>query len=121
MNKGELNMPTLKDLQLYKEKNKYYFSALLDFEDKKGFYEISIPRIRLPISLDCAIDYTSSIYGENLVEVDLGFGKLYAEPFGDKNSLFTVTCLEEKVHEMTLAEIEKELGYRIKIKKEHHK
>ena len=42
-------MTTIKDLQLYKENNKYYLSALVEHEDKRGVYEVSIPKIEFPI------------------------------------------------------------------------
>ena len=109
----------LKDLQLYKENNKYYLSALLDQETKNGYYEVSVPRIRLPISFDCHINCETDTYfgvPHHTVTIDLGFGDLYVEPFDDDNNYYTEKCLEEKVHEMTLAEIEKELGYKIKLK-----
>lgn len=109
-------MTTINDLKLYKENGKYYLSALIDHDDKNGYYQISIPKIRLPIS-HCSINDTS--YGAccRTFGVDLGFGELYAEPLGDEEEYYcTITCLEEKVHEMTLAEIERELGYKIKLK-----
>lgn len=113
-------MATLKDLKLYKEHDKHYLSALLEYEDKRGIYEVSIPKIELPIASDCSIDYTYEASGHRpntIVTVDFGFGKLYAAPVDDDNKLyFTLTCIEEKVRKMTLAEIEKELGYKIELK-----
>ena len=112
---------TVKDLQLYKENNRYYLSALLDHEDKKGYYEVSVPKINLPISLCCGINTETDTYfgvPHHTVTIDLGFGGLYVEPFNDENNHFTMTCLDEKVHKMTLAEIEKELGYKIELQKE---
>ena len=112
-------MATLKDLKLYKENEKYYLSALLIHEDKEGVYEASIPKIELPIASDCSIDYTHETYGyhpETIFTVDFGFGKLYVLPFDDDKNYCTLTCIEEKVRKMTLAEIEKELGYKIELK-----
>lgn len=113
-------MATLKDLKLYKENDKYYLSALLIHEDKRGIYEVSIPKIELPIASDCSIDYTYGACGyfpNTTLTVDFGFGKLYAVPVDDDNKLyFTLTCIEEKVRKMTLAEIERELGYKIELK-----
>lgn len=114
----------LKDLQLYKENNKYYLSAIFDYENKKGFYELSVPKIEFPVSQHCEVNLTSG-YDElhvpyRIVDVDLGFGKiLYAKSFNDEKDFFTLTCLEEKVHKMTLGEIEKELGYKIELQKEN--
>ena len=115
---------TIKDLQLYKEDNQYYFSAVFNYEDKKGYYEISVPKIKLPISY-CQVSTESSYdiwYGhQKIAKVDFGFCTLDAFPvaIGNQETLFTMKCIEEKVHKMTLAEIEKELGYKIELKKEN--
>ena len=112
----------LKDLQLYKENNKYYLSALLDQETKKGYYEVSVPRIRLPITFGCSINTETDTYfgvPHRTVTIDLGFAELSVEPFDDDNNYYTEKCIGEKVHEMTLDEIEKELGYKVKLKKEN--
>jgi hypothetical protein len=114
----------VKDLQLYKENNKYYLSALLDGEDKRGCYEVSIPKIRIPISFDCFVhNETDTCFGVpyRTVTTDLGFGELYVEPFDDDNNYYTMKVLSEKVHKMTLAEIEKELGYKIELQEENNK
>lgn len=110
-------MTTINDLNLYKEDGQYYLAALIDQDNKDGYFQIYIPKIRLPISSQCSIYSTS--YGAccRTVGVDLGFGELYAEPIDDEGKCYcTITCLKEKVHEMTLAEIERELGYKIKLK-----
>ena len=110
----------LKDLQLYKENDRYYLSAIFDQEDKAGFYEVSVPKILLPISPNCSIDIDvgTTIFGVlyETVAVDFGIVKLYAEPFDSARSFYTKKLISEKVHEMTLEEIERELGYKIKIK-----
>ena len=111
----------LNDLQLYKENNKYYLSAIFDYEDKKGFYELSVPKIEFPVSQHCEVNLVSGHDELNvpyrIVDVDLGFGSLlYAKSFNSEGDFFKLTCLEEKVHEMTLDEIEKALGYKIKLK-----
>ena len=112
-------MEIIKDLQLYKENNKYYLSALVNYEDNSGVYEMSIPKIKFPVGRNCVIGKT---IGERnykpytTVSLDFGLGELYAEPFDDSGNYYTVTCVEEKVHKMTLSDIEKELGYKIELK-----
>ena len=107
-------MAQVKDLKLYKENNKYYLAALIVHEDKNGIYEVSIPKIELPIKSECEINCTQS-YMDKVVSIDFGFGELYAQPFDENDAYFTLTCLEEKIHKMTLPEIEKELGYKIEL------
>ena len=114
-------MTTIKDLKLYKEDNKYYLSAFIDYENKQGIYEISVPKIKLPITQNCCINNTSGTCDSKFyttVSIDFGLGELYAEPFDDSGHYYTVTCIEEKVHKMTLADIEKELGYKIELKED---
>lgn len=112
---------TVKDLQLYKENNQYYLSTVLNYEDKSGYYEISVPKIELPIS-NCQVSIESAYdiwcgY-QKTAKVDFGFCILDALPVVTDNqeTLFTMKCIEEKVHPMTLDEIEKELGYKIELK-----
>lgn len=112
----------LTDLQLYKEDDKYYLCAKFLHEDKGGVHEVSIPKIEFPVSPNCDVSFNSGWNDVNtpfrFIAVDFGFVNtlFYAKPFNDEGHLFTMTCLEEKVHEMTLAEIEKALGYKIKLK-----
>ena len=98
---------TIKDLQLYKENDQYYFSAVFNYEDKKGYYEISVPKIALPISY-CQIS-TASSYDiwdgyQKTAAVDFGFCTLDALPVGVDNHeiLFTMKCIEEKSVLMSL-------------------
>ena len=113
----------LTDLKLYQENNNYYLSAKFLHEDKKGYYEVSIPKIDLHVSPNCEVNISGGhdCFGApyKIVDVDFGFGLLYAKPFNEKGNFFTTTCLEEKVHKMTLTEIEKELGYKIELQKEN--
>lgn len=114
-------MTTIKDLQLYKENNQYYLSALVNYEDKSGIYEISIPKIKLPVGRNCIINNTISERNYKpytTVSIDFGLGELYADPFDNNENYYIVTCVEEKVHKMTLADIERELGYKIEIKED---
>jgi hypothetical protein len=112
----------LTDLHLNKKDGSYYYlSATLLHEDEKGYYEINVPKIPLHISKE--INLTHSIETNTYVPyeyatIDLGFGELDIFKDDDGN-FFTATCIEEKTHEMTIDEIEKKLGYKIKIVKEH--
>lgn len=114
---------TVKDLQLYKEDNKYYLEAILLHEDKKGYYEITIPKIKFPIINHVSIDTETTHdiwYGtQKTAHINFGFGGLEIIPDKSADIFYTATCLEEKVHEMTLDEIEKELGYKVKLKEEN--
>ena len=82
---------------------------------------MSIPKIEFPIAKNCSVNIMSGEYDfkpYTTVSIDFGLGELYAEPFDDSGHYYTVTCIEEKVHKMTLAEIEKKLGYKIELKED---
>lgn len=112
-------MEIIKDLQLYKENNQYYLSALINYKDDRGVYEMSIPKIKFPVGQNCVVEKTVTDWNYKsytTTSIDFGLGKLYIEPFDNNDNYYTVTCVEEKVHKMTLADIEKELGYKIELK-----
>lgn len=110
----------LKDLQLYKEDDKYYLSAVFDHEDEIGFHEIFVPKILFPIEPNCSmkLNTCTTIFDKRYeyAIVDFGTAKLCVEPFDNERSFYTKKLISEKAHEMTLEEIEKELGYKIKLK-----
>jgi len=93
----------------------YYLSVTYICENDREKYRLSIPKIKLPICVDkvsITRDY-DSYFGQSYT-ANLGFGGLVMEP--DKNGVcYTESILETKVHEMTISEIEKKLGYKIKI------
>lgn len=115
-------MAHITDLKLYKENDQYYLSALIAHEDDKGIYEVSIPKIQFPVAPECIIEHIqqSGYYKPSItVGLDFGLGMLYAQPFNSEGTYFTIECVEEKVHKMTLADIERELGYKVEIIKEN--
>ena len=83
--------------------------------------ELHIPRMVIPLNPNVIkIDgYSDPIYGRynGMCQdyfADLGFGEMRLLP--DKNgAAFTVTTVKEKTREMTLDEIEKKLGHKVKI------
>ena len=111
----------VKDLSLYKENGSDYLSAVIQYEDENGFYEAAVPKIAFPtlnniqLNQECYYDKWGHPY--KYVSVDFGSFTLQVIP-DIKGTFFTVNCLEEKVRQMTLAEIEKELGYKIELKKD---
>ena len=81
--------------------------------------EADIPRIRLKINEDnlCINTEYSCYSNREYAQINLGFGYLPLE-YTDVNGqyvCFTEKVLEEKYTEMTMDEIEKKLGYQVKI------
>lgn len=110
----------LVDLQLYKEevaKNAvcYYLSAIYRYENDSGVYEVHIPKIELPIR-DVAMRtpiHSKYIYYENPT-IDIGFGDMRMFPDAEGGMIYE-RLIEEKIHDMTLDEIEKKLGYKVRV------
>lgn len=102
---------TLKDLKLVKDQNRrgYALEATYIIENDSGIYEAKIDGVRLPVNPSycmMASSLSSDAYWER--SIDIGYGD---QPFDS----YTVTTLEEKVKEITMADIEKKFGCKVKI------
>lgn len=94
----------------------YYLSARYRIEDKDSIRDLDIPKIRLRTTPKRAVIKTYNDVSWTRPEADIGFGFCELSHTGTREEIyFTETVIEEKVHEMTLDEIEKKLGYKVKI------
>lgn len=111
----------LKDYEVkVDEKNKKLFLKLVYVaENKYGVFEITIPKVLLDIStkhVPKIISRSSSGYVCLPSNSMLSTGKMVYFLDNDKdNNVCTVKKVEDKIHEMTISEIENKLGYKIKI------
>lgn len=103
----------LKRLELKKDDSGYYLSAIYEYENEAGVHRAIFPKIRLPIELLNAPVISREDW-RSPSKIDLGFGELPLE--GDPG--FTIKTICEKIHDVTIEEIEKKLGYKIRIIKE---
>ena len=107
------------EFDLHKDEDSYYLSAKFIVEDEYSIRELDVPKIRLNIDLDRVyIDTESDPYCfKNMAWINLGFGRLPLDftDFNGQRVLYTEKILEEKYTEMTMDEIEKKLGYKVKI------
>ena len=106
----------LKDLQLYKEDGAYYLSATYHHENEKGIYDVIIPKIHLLIRKEPIIKIPLQRYGryEEVSTIDLGFGDCTICKDAD-GIMYMEKLIEEKMHDMTLDEIEKKLGFKVRV------
>ncbi len=108
----------IKDLKLNKKKlgngaYEYYLTTVIEHEDIAGVYETVIPRIELPVQLR-ELKITGNHMPYPSMEIDLGFGLLEIwNQFG--SAPYISTKIKDKTQKMTLAEIEKKLGYKIEL------
>ena len=118
----------LKEAEIYFEDGIPYMRLVYTFEKDDGCYESIYPKVEFPFSI-AKMPYAKS-YGWNsphmYIDVDLNYldlimtdveitpiGKTDPETF--KNVAYIEVCKESKVKEMTLEQIEKKLGYPVKI------
>lgn len=109
----------LTKLELHNEGNEYYLEAEYDTENTREKGIIHIPKIPLYIAKTPKIDlYMEEICDRTILRktccVDLGFGDISLRP-NEKEPYYTYRVTEKKVKEMSLEEIEKQLGYKVKI------
>lgn len=121
----------LKERKVFEEGNRLYLKLVYEYEDDHGVYELIIPKIDLEIRTDLLptiennYPWTGPITLE-LYKIRLGsniFDLLLSDVAVKKNgetltcekAAYVVNTLKEKRKEMTIAEIEKKLGYKVKL------
>ena len=98
----------LTDLQLHKDGNGYYLSAKYTVDEEHRTKEVSFPKIVLPTChAPLVLIGSSNMHGNDYI--DIGFGEL---PVGAPP---VEKVIKEKVQELTIEEIEKKLGYKVKV------
>ena len=102
------------DLKLYKENDLYYLDVKFQTENDKCIKEVHAPCVRLPMYYleRGGIPIRTTCDGEAFINLGFGDLKLIRSNSGH---VLTETIIEHKTKEMTLSEIEKKLGHKIKI------
>lgn len=103
----------LTDVTLFEEGGQYYFSAAYEVESKSEKFLLEIPRIRIPIVTNSVQIYREFTTSD--VWVNMGFGGIFRAEEDEDGYFLRETTIEEEVHELTLDDIEKKLGYKVKI------
>ena len=112
---------TKQEFELYKEGGEYYLRVDFDYEDEYGFYKGHADKIKFDMSLT-GMEYNDNYSrkdakarfcapNEDYATTECSFDVLT----DSNNRFFTIELVKEKVHEMTVEEIENKLGYKIKI------
>ena len=84
-------------------------------ETPSEIQKLHIPRLILPLyGKDVRIDVDHAYFGDTLYTADIGFGNCRLL-LDDRGAAFTIETVETKTKEMTLEEIEKKLGHKVKI------
>ncbi len=106
----------LKSFNVYEEEGLYFVHVVYRYEDDRGLWELTVPKVRIPVELyrfDLKLDPDGGT-------LNFGLGKYRMYPV-DMDVYAKKVLLEEKIHEMTVEEIEERLGYRVRIVKGEEK
>lgn len=126
----------LKEHKVFEKDNHLYLKLVYEYENDNGIYELIIPKLDLEIRTD----YIPDIFHDYCIG-PMDISNCYIQRHSDKFNLLqddiivvkngeTIKCekaayihntLKEKHTEMTIADIEKKLGYKVKIVSEHCK
>lgn len=100
----------LKSFKTYEEEGLYFAHIVYQYEDNRGLWELTVPKVRIPVE-----PYRFDLkHGPDGSTLDFGVGKCCMYPV-DMDVYARKVLIEEKIHEMTVEEIEEKLGYRVKI------
>lgn len=104
--------------EVIEEGGQFYLSITCRCENESQVSLIDIPRVILPLDKHSPLEVTwENSYHRyavpERVRLHLGDHDFYLKSHCGK--YFTETVVEEKIHELTLDEIEKKLGYKVKI------
>lgn len=108
----------LKTVNVYKEDGLTYLALIYKMEDSTGEYEIAIPKVGLPVSNhEFGINIKEYVGHEPYGIIEFQGGDFELPIIYDKNihGLYQVKTIKQKKRKMTVAEIEKELGYSVEI------
>lgn len=106
----------LKSFNVFEEDGMYFAHIVYRYEDEKGLWELTVPKLHIPLQ-----PYSFKIETDNAGgTMDIGSGKWRMYPV-DMDVYARKVLIEEKIHDMTVEEIEEELGYRVRIVKGEEK
>ena len=118
----------LKDIQLYEENGQYYLRLKYIIEDDHKIEELEIPKVVIPVNSHALphLNYECNYSGAEHCELCAGGGcdsiRVFKGDTSEANHVYyTTKTIKEKSIELTLSEIEKKLGYKIKIISEESK
>lgn len=111
---------TNQNFELYKENGEYYLKIDFDYENEYGFYKGRANKVKFNLllnSIECKrLGSSQWAQAEFLVPMEDSCDRCLLDiGIDDENNLFTIELVKEKVHEMTVEEIEHKLGHKIKV------
>ena len=100
----------LKSFNVFEENGMYFAHIVYRYENNKGLWELTVPKLHIPLE-PYSFKIETDITGATM---NIGFGKWRMYPV-DGDIYAKNVLIEEKIHDMTVEEIEEKLGYRVRI------
>lgn len=117
----------LKKADIFREGDEWFMHLEYEYEDNRGKHLVTLPKVDFP----CSLNYTPNVDFCNCM-VTLGLKEFASikiseslnlhegnvtDPLTNKtiNAFYTDIIVEPKIHDLTLEEIEKKLGYKVRI------
>ena len=116
----------LKKADIFREGDRWFMHLEYEYEDNRGKHLVTLPKVDFPLSLEYPnIDFCDrmgpfglekSAFIEISENLNLHNGNV-TDHLTNKtiNAFYTDIIVEPKVHDLTLDEIEKKLGYKVRI------
>ena len=119
---------TIKNAKLYEKRGKFYIDVTYFRETDAEVQEIHIPKLYIPLvnssgGLYIYTDWMDDYIGASTRKTVYCLNHFYPECGehglriceNDDGAPYTIRVIEKKTQEMTIEEIEKKLGYKIKV------
>lgn len=117
----------LKKADIFREGNEWFMHLEYEYEEDRGKHLVILPKVEFP----CSLWYTPNIDFQPFLlpslddksasikiseSLNLHEGNV-TDPLTNKtiNAFYTDIIVEPKIHDLTLDEIEKKLGYKVRI------
>lgn len=124
-----MNKHELKNIELFEEDGQYYLKLKYIVEHEHRTEEIEIPKARVPFNKKAPIELTQSVEACDIHDhfnfprqecyLHTGYNNSLELKPGNtseaSHAFYIVKTIKEKAKEMTLDEIEKKLGHKVKI------
>lgn len=116
----------LKKADIFREGDEWFMYLEYEYEDDKGRHSVTLPKVEFPWSLRRIPQITICCHADSY-HLDKGCIEISGElsiregnvtdPLTNKiiKAFYTDIVVEPKIHDLTLEEIEKKLGYKVRI------
>lgn len=110
----------LKDVKVIKDGDSFYLKLIYEYENSEAIHKVTLPMVYLPACLQNIPDIKSTCFSSYGIQINQDVlpvikGTVKTEYGSVKDVCIVDEIIKQKIHEMTVEEIEEKLGYPIKI------